>query len=30
MVFHRNVEPNWPPHSPDPQFSLLRVGVFSS
>jgi TolB protein len=32
VVFHREVDTKWPPHrtwhSLDPQFSLLRVGVF--
>jgi TolB protein len=34
MVFHREVDHNWPPlrncHSRDPQFRLLRTGVFPS
>jgi Tol biopolymer transport system component len=32
MVFHRDVEPAWPPfqrwQSPDPRFSLVRTGIF--
>jgi Tol biopolymer transport system component len=32
MVFHRDVDPNWPPvqpwHSKDPSFRLLRAGAF--
>jgi TolB protein len=34
MIFHREVDHNWPPlqewHSRDPQFGLLRTGVFPS
>lgn len=34
MVFHREVDRNWPPfrqsHSHDPQFGLIRTGVFPS
>jgi Tol biopolymer transport system component len=34
MVFHREVDHNWPPvserHSRDPQFRLIRTGVFPS
>lgn len=34
MLFHRDVEPSWPPHRPwtslDSRFRLLRTGVFSS
>jgi TolB protein len=34
MVFHRDVDHNWPPlrewHSRDPQFLLMRTGVFPS
>lgn len=34
MVFHRNVDSNWPPvqkkYSLDPQFQLLRTGIFPS
>lgn len=34
MLFHRDVDKRWPPHysvpSLDPQFELMRVGVFSS
>ncbi len=34
MVFHREVDHNWPPlrqvHSLDPQFRLVRTGVFPS
>jgi Tol biopolymer transport system component len=34
MVFHREVDHNWPPvrewHSRDPQFHLVRTGVFPS
>lgn len=34
LLFHRDVDPNWPPHrawrSQDPEFGLLRTGVFSS
>lgn len=34
MVFHRDVDRNWPPfrdwHSPDSQFQLTRTGIFPS
>ncbi len=34
MVFHRDVDRNWPPfrawHSHDPEFQLVRTGVFPS
>jgi len=34
LVFQRDMEEKWPPHmptpSPDPRFSLVRVGVFAS
>ncbi len=34
MVFHRNIDNNWPPvqkkYSHDPQFQLLRTGIFPS
>jgi TolB protein len=34
MLFHRDVDPSWPPHrswhSRDPQFQVMRTGVFSS
>jgi len=34
LLFHRDVEPSWPPHrrwsSLDPRFQLVRTGVFSS
>jgi TolB protein len=36
MVFHRDVDPDWPPppfrewHSRDPRFRLIRTGIFPS